>query len=379
MMKITMKFRVLTTIMFSVSVFSSLLAQGVSFTNNEPLTHQKTTTDNLELIIPKNSAVATHGNLQTLGNKILDKNRKPAQLRGVSLFWSQWMPQFYNKEAVAWLKEDWNINIIRASMGVEDNGGYISFPEREKQKVFTVIDEAIKQGIYVIVDWHSHHAEEHLEEAKAFFGEVSKKYGHQPNIIYEIYNEPLNEANWVNVLKPYHEAVIAAIRKNDKDNLVVCGTRTWSQNVDEVIGHEIKDNNVAYTLHYYAASHKESLRNKAQKALNAGLPLFVTEFGTTIYDGDGLVDVKESKLWWDFLDKNHISWCNWSICDKNESSAILVPGVSGKGGWTNSEITKSGQLVKNELKKNKQFSKKGKKDKKQKKEKRQKKLKKEKE
>lgn len=353
MNKVTIKLKVFMTFMFSISVFSLVIAQGVSLANNQVFKQIDNSSDDIKLIIPEKSAVATHGSLQTLGNKILDKNEKPVQLRGVSLFWSQWMPQFYNKEAVSWLKEDWNINVIRASMGVEDNGGYISFPEREKQKVFTVIDEAIKQGIYVVVDWHSHHAEEHLEEAKQFFGEVSKKYGHQPNIIYEIYNEPLNEANWVTVLKPYHEAVIAEIRKNDKDNLVVCGTRTWSQNVDEVIGNQIKDMNVAYTLHYYAASHKQELRDKAQKALNAGLPLFVTEFGTTIYDGDGLVDVKESKLWWKFLDKNKISWCNWSICDKNESSAILIPGVSGKGGWTKSEITESGLLVKKELKKNK--------------------------
>ncbi len=350
MTKINFNFLWLLAMTFSFSVFNSLFAQGVSVNGKFNVGFDKIA------VIPSKSAVDVFGTLQTKGNRIVGKDEFPVQLRGMSLFWSQWMPQFYNKELVKWLKEDWNINIIRASMGVEDNGGYISNPEREKQKVFTVIDEAIKQGIYVIVDWHSHHAEEHLEEAKGFFTEVAKKYGHQPNIIYELYNEPLNQANWVRVLKPYHEAVITEIRKYDKKNLVVCGTRTWSQNVDEVIGHEIDDNNVAYTLHYYAASHKQSLRNKAQKALNAGLPLFVTEYGTTIYDGDGYIDVKESKLWWDFLDKNKISWCNWSITDKDESSAAITPGASGTGGWSNSEITKSGKLVRKELlKKNQTF------------------------
>lgn len=358
MIRITSKLGAVATIMFSLSVISVSLAQGVSHQKNFEIEEVVGTFSDSKPKIPKKSPVALYGNLKTLGNKIVGKNKKEVQLRGMSLFWSQWMPQFYNKEAVAWLTKDWNINIIRASMGVEDNGGYISNPEREKQKVFTIIDEAIKQGIYVIVDWHSHHAEEHLEEAKTFFSEVSKKYGHQPNIIYELYNEPLNEANWVSVLKPYHEAVIAEIRKNDKDNLVVCGTRTWSQRVDEVIGHEVNDSNVAYTLHYYAASHKQSLRDIAQKALNSGIPLFVTEYGTTIYDGDGIVDVEESKLWWKFLDKNKISWCNWSISDKKESSATLIPGANGEGGWKNSEITESGLLVKKELKKNTKCSKK---------------------
>lgn len=349
MTKFTSKLLATITITLSLSVASASFAQEESANQKKPVETPVAITSNPEVIIPENSPVSIYGDLQTKGNKIVGKDNRVVQLRGMSMFWSQWMPQFYNKEAVAWLRKDWNINVIRASMGVDDNGGYITHPEREKQKVYTIIDEAIRLGIYVIVDWHSHHAEDHLEEAKTFFDEVSKKYGHQPNIIYELYNEPLNEPNWVTVLKPYHEAVIASIRKNDKDNLVVCGTRTWSQRVDEVIGHEVNDSNVAYTLHYYAASHKQSLRDIAQKALDAGLAIFVTEFGTTIYDGNGFIDVKESKAWWSFLDKNKISWCNWSVSDKNESSATLKPGTIGTGGWTLNDITTSGKLVREEL------------------------------
>ncbi len=297
---------------------------------------------------PTGAIVDIHGLLQVSGNKIVDKNDKAIQLRGMSLFWSQWMGQYYTKEAVSWLKEDWKCNIVRAAMGVEDADGYLSKPDIEKQKIFTVIDAAIEEGIYVIVDWHSHHAEDHVEEAKAFFAEVAQKYGDKPNLIYEIYNEPLN-VTWNDVLKPYHEQVIAAIRQHDPDNLVICGTRTWSQDVDEVIGNEINDNNVAYTLHYYAATHKQFLRVKAQKALDAGLPLFVTEYGVTEATGDGFIDTNEAQVWWDFLDQNNISWCNWSIADKQEASAALQPGASGQGNWAEGEITASGKLVRNEI------------------------------
>ncbi len=295
------------------------------------------------------SIVEAHGRLQVSGNKILDKNNETIQLRGMSLFWSQWMGQYYTEETVSWLKNDWECNIVRAAMGVEDADGYLSNKEAEKQKIFTVIDAAIKEGIYVIVDWHSHHAEDYVDEAKSFFSEVAQKYGDAPNLIYEIYNEPLN-VSWVNVLKPYHEQVIASIRTYDSDNLIICGTRTWSQDVDDVINNEIDDNNVAYTLHYYAATHKQSLRDKAQAALNNNIPIFVTEYGVSEASGDGSIDTNEAQTWWNFLDQNNISWCNWSIADKDERSAALKPGASGLGGWNEEELTTSGKMVRDEIK-----------------------------
>lgn len=292
--------------------------------------------------------VSLHGQLRIEGTNIVDKNNEVVQLRGMSLFWSQWMGKYYTSEVVSWLKKDWQCTVVRAAMGVEDFDGYITNPDREKQKVFRIIDAAIEQGIYVIVDWHSHHAEDYEEEAKAFFTEVAQKYGNQPNIIYELYNEPL-DVSWNTVLKPYHEAVLAEIRKYDPDNIVVCGTRNWSQEVDEVVGNEIDDANVAYTMHYYAATHKQELRAKAQTALDNNLALFVTEFGTTDYSGDGFIDIDESKTWWEFLDDNNISWCNWSVADKEENSAILKPNASSVGEWPDSDITASGLLVREEL------------------------------
>jgi len=306
---------------------------------------------------PIESVVATYGQLSVMGNKIVDKNDNPIQLRGMSLFWSQWMGQFYTKEVVQWLKEDWQATVVRAAMGVDEgNDGYIFKPEIEKEKVFKVIDGAIESGVYVIVDWHSHHAENYLEEAKAFFTEVAQKYGDKPNIIYEIYNEPL-EVSWNDVLKPYHEAVLTEIRKYDTNNIVICGTRTWSQRVDEVIGNTIADANIAYTLHFYASSHKESLRDIAKKAIDADIAIFVTEYGVTEASGNGSIDVAEANRWWNFLDMHKISWCNWSIADKNEASAALTPNASGIGGWSSNQLTQSGKMVRTEMKeKNEEFN-----------------------
>lgn len=296
------------------------------------------------------SVVEENGQLRILDGVLVNKNNMPIQLRGMSFFWSQWIGEYYTPETIKWLKDDWQCTVVRAAMAVDEYSGYLTNPEVEKQKVFTVIDAAIENGLYVIVDWHSHHAEDYVEEAKSFFAEVSQKYGDVPNIIYETYNEPL-DVSWDTVLKPYHETIIAEIRANDSDNLIICGTRKWSQRVDEVINNRIDDPNIAYTLHYYAATHKQELRDLAQTALDNKVPIFVTEYGISEASGDGSIDSVEAEAWWSFLDNNNLSWCNWSIADKEELSAALKPNASTTGGWPLNMLTTSGTMVREELKK----------------------------
>ncbi|MGB8705647.1 MAG: glycoside hydrolase family 5 protein, partial [Gillisia sp.] len=229
---------------------------------------------------PASSPVAKHGQLSIQNGQLADEKGQKIQLEGMSLFWSQWQPQFYNEETVEYLVNYWNIDLIRAAMAVEHEG-YLENPARELKKVQKVIDAAIKKGIYVIVDWHDHHAQNHLQEAKGFFSEIAKKYGNVPNIIYEPFNEPLN-VSWSKVLKPYHEAILSEIRRYDPNNIVVLGTPEWSQRVDLAAKDPIDDQNVTYALHFYAGTHKEELRKKAEKAIDMGRPLFVTEYGTVL-------------------------------------------------------------------------------------------------
>ncbi len=298
--------------------------------------------------IQAQTAVEKYGQLSVKGNKIVDQNGNPVQLKGMSLFWSQEIGKYYNYRAIKWLRDDWNCSLTRAAMAVE-HGGYLANPETEKQKVDSAINAAIRLGMYILVDWHDHHGQRHTAQAQKFFAEIAQQYGKYPNIIYETYNEPLNNVSWADSIKPYHEAVIATIRKYDKKNIIVCGTRTWSQDVDEASLNPIKGENIAYALHYYASTHKQSLRDKADVALKNGIALFVSEYGTVFANGDGAINYEESKLWWDFLDRNQISWCAWSICDKKESSAALKPGASANGGWSLDMLNPSGILERSVL------------------------------
>jgi endoglucanase len=299
--------------------------------------------------IAAQSFVAEHGALKVQGNKIVDSKGQTITLRGMALYWSQWKPAFYNAQCVRWLRDDWKCNVVRASMAVTD-GGYLTNPTAEMNKVRTVVQAAIDLGIYVIVDFHeTKNGNQHLNEAKKFFGDLTKEFGKYPNLIYETWNEPDNTMSWATDIKPYHEALIPTIRAN-ADGIILCGTRSWCQEVDEAAANPITiSTNLAYTLHFYAASHKESNRTKARTALSKGIALMVTEGGLSEASGDGMIDTVEARKWCDFMDQNGILWTNWSLADLAESSGALKVNAPATGGWNESQLNPSGVWVRNRL------------------------------
>lgn len=302
----------------------------------------------LLLAAPCMHAAADVAPISVIGNKVLFGGQS-GSVSGMSFYWSNngWPgARFYNADAVGFVKDDFKAGIVRAAMGVEDNGGYLQFPADNKARVKTVVDAAIARDMYVIIDWHSHYAHRSQAEAIAFFQEMARTYGGKNHVIYEIFNEPKNDSTWEGNVKPYAEAVIKAIRAIDPDNLIVVGTPTWSQDVDVASRNPITGfKNIAYTLHFYAGTHKQYLRDKATTALNNGIALFVTEWGSVNADGNGGVDYAETNAWIDFMKKNNLSNANWALDDANEGSAALVGGASATGGWANWDLTASGKQV----------------------------------
>lgn len=296
---------------------------------------------------PEGTPVACHGALAVKEGRIVNERGEPVTLRGMSLFWSQWAPQYYAAETVEWLARDWQVDVVRAAIAAETEDSARQHFDREFAKASTVIDAAVAEGLYVVVDWHAHRA--YPAEAERFLTAIARKYGHLPNLIYEDWNEPLRDGvDWSRDVKPYHERVIGAIRAIDPDNLVIAGSPSWSQDVDIAARDPLTFSNVAYTLHYYAATHGQDLRDKADIAREAGLALLVTEFGTVEATGNGPIDRAESERWWNWAERNGIGWMNWSIGDRDESSAALKPGTP-PGGWDESDLTESGQLLRSRL------------------------------
>ena len=283
--------------------------------------------------------VKDHGKLSVNGINLVDERGQEVMLQGVSYGWHNWWPRFYNQETVKWLADDWKCSVVRAAMGVGPKGSYLDKPEWSQKLIEQVIEGAIANNIYVIIDWHSHQVE--TAAAVSFFSTMAKKYGKYPHIIYEIFNEPVNDP-W-DTIKAYSIEVIKAIREFDPDNVILVGSPHWDQDIHIVADDPIKGyDNLMYTLHFYADTHRQSLRDRGNYALQKGLPLFVSESAGMAANGNGPVNYDEWNLWIDWMKKNKISWISWSVADKNETCSMLLSSASSNGGWKDTDMKETG-------------------------------------
>ena len=293
--------------------------------------------------------VKQHGSLHVEGTRLVDKNNKPVLLRGMSFGWHNLWPRFYNAGAVKWLHEDWKCTVLRAAMGVELNdSGYAKNPVSSASKIKAVVEAAIKEDIYVIIDFHSHNIRQ--EEAKTFFTEMATLYGKYPNVIYEIFNEPDYET-WPEV-KAYSEEIIKTIRSIDPDNIILVGSPRWDQDIQLPAADPIKGyTNLMYTVHFYAATHKQWLRDKTDEAIQKGLPIFISECAGMEASGDGAINYEEWQKWIDWMEARGLSWITWSVSDKDETCSVLKKTAASDGNWKDSDLKESGLRTRDYLRK----------------------------
>jgi len=295
------------------------------------------------------TVVERFGQLRVEGTHLVDQNGRIVQLRGISSFGLQFAGRYANETVMRWLRDDWNMQVWRIAFYLGE-GGYVT--QRNLKFILEEsVEAAIRLGIYVIIDWHVHLDQDpnlYKSLALEFFDEMAEKYGSYPNIIYEICNEPNGRhVTWEGSIKPYAEEVIPVIRRHDPNNIIIVGTPTWSQDVDIAARSPLPFDNIMYTLHFYAGTHGQELRDKAQRAIDMGLPLFVTECGTSQATGGGGVFYDEFLEWLSFLNKHQISWVNWSLTNKGEDSGILAMNADrdARGHWTNEELSPSGRFI----------------------------------
>ena len=283
--------------------------------------------------------VKMHGQLKVIGTQLTDTNNAPVVLNGMSFGWSCFHPRFYTAGAVSTLAKDWNCSVVRAALGVEPENGYLKDSAKSMKLITTVVDAAIKEGIYVIIDWHSHNI--NLNEARAFFKTMATKYHSHPNIIYELYNEPDYET-WPQV-KAYSIDLISTIREIDKNNIILVGSPRWDQDVHLPAEDPIKGfNNLMYTMHFYAGTHKQWLRDRTDAAIAKGLPIFISESAGMDATGDGKLDEEEWNKYITWMQEKKLSWITWSVSDKDESCSVLRQSASSDGNWTDKDLKESG-------------------------------------
>lgn len=318
-----------------------VLALGLCLTGGLQIAEAKTTT----------YYDASAGRLHVKGTKLVDKKGHEVQLRGVSTHGLSWYPQYVNDKCFAQLHDKWGANVVRLAMYTEEYNGYCSGDAKNRSDLKKLIKKGVrlakKHKMYVIVDWHilsDGNPNSHKKEAKAFFREMSREFKGYNNVIYEICNEPNNGTSWKEI-KSYARSVISTIRKNDKKAVIVVGTPTWSQDVDQAAADPIKGDNIMYALHFYAATHKTDLRNKMTAAINKGLPVFVTEYGICDASGNGAIDKKEADRWIKTMDEYGVSYIAWNLSNKQESSSIIKSSCPKVSGFKKSELSDEGRWL----------------------------------
>lgn len=296
------------------------------------------------------TAVAKYGRLSVKGGQLVDKNGKAVQLKGVSSHGMSWYPQYLNEKAFRTMRDEWGVQVVRLAMYTAEYNGYCTGDAANrsalKQKIYEAVDAAEKLGLYVIIDWHilsDNNPQTYQSQAKAFFKTMAKRYRDADHVIYEICNEPNGGTSWQQI-KTYAKPVIKTIRTYDKDGIIIVGTPTWSQDVDQAAASPITENkNIMYAFHFYADTHRDSYRAKVRAAAEKGLPIFVTEYGICDASGAGAVNRSESAKWMKLLNDYRISSCMWNLSNKSETSAMLKAGCTKTFGWKTSDLSEAGK------------------------------------
>lgn len=301
------------------------------------------------LSVDASTPYGQHGALHVENGKLTDENGNTVQLYGMSTHGIAWFPQYINYDSLRTLRDDWNTNCIRLAMYTAEYGGYCAGGDKEqlKQLVKDGVSYATELGMYVIVDWHilsDCDPNQNKDEAIAFFREMAEVFADNDNVLYEICNEPNGGTSWDSI-KSYAEEVIPVIRAQKPDAVILVGTPTWSQEIDKAAASPLDDSNVMYTLHFYAGTHKDDLRNRLETYVQNGLPVFVSEFGMCDASGNGANDFDSTTKWLDLLNKYQISFCCWNLANKDESSSVFKASSTALSDWTDDDFNESGRWI----------------------------------
>jgi hypothetical protein len=301
------------------------------------------------LSVDASTPYGQHGALHVENGKLTDENGNTVQLYGMSTHGIAWFPQYINYDSFRTLRDDWNTNCIRLAMYTAEYGGYCAGGDKEqlKQLVKDGVSYATELGMYVIVDWHilsDCDPNQNKDEAIAFFREMAEVFADNDNVLYEICNEPNGGTSWDSI-KSYAEEVIPVIRAQKPDAVILVGTPTWSQEIDKAAASPLDDSNVMYTLHFYAGTHKDDLRNRLETCVQNGLPVFVSEFGMCDASGNGANDFDSTTKWLDLLNKYQISFCCWNLANKDESSSVFKASSTALSDWTDDDFNESGRWI----------------------------------
>lgn len=328
---------------------SILMISAIGFLSNNTIAAEGA--DNTEATLADDGLTPfeRYGAIRVEGPKLVSESGEVTQLYGLSTLGIAWYPEYVNYETFETLRDEWKVNCVRLSMYTVGAGGYCSGGNREelKELIENGVRYATDLGMYIIVDWHilsDGDPNTYKQDAMEFFDEMSAKWKDHDNVLYEICNEPNSGTTWEDI-KQYANAVVPAIRANDPNAIVLVGTPTWCQEIDKPVADPLEFDNVMYTLHFYAATHGDWLRNLFKRSAKAGLPIFISEFGICESTGDGFKDYVETELWLKLIEKYDTSYIMWSLANADATSCIVKPECEKLSHWEDDDLTDTGRWV----------------------------------
>lgn len=289
-----------------------------------------------------NGGVSVHGQLSVSEGQLTDQRGDAFQLRGLSTHGIAWYPEYINSGSFSQVKNAGG-NLIRVAMYTDTDSGYLVQPEINLALVIQAIENAKALDMYVLVDWHilsDGDPNANLEDAITFFDAVASRYPNDPAVLYEICNEP-NGVKW-DAIQTYAYAIFPVIRQYSPDAVIVLGTPEYAYDLGPAILDPFPGENFLYAFHYYAGQHPHY--NLLKYALEKGLPVMVSEWGiNTDKNGDPALDAGAEFA--DFLNANGISWCGWSMCNKDEVFSLLKPECKKLSDWLEEDLTDVGKIL----------------------------------
>ena len=348
----TRRIRIITSCALAMALAVSGPA-SISNVNAANVTVQANTVSKAQTPVGQHGTLSVKKTSGYAAPTIVDKYGKPVQLHGISTHGVQWFPQYISKDSFRSLRDDWGIDTVRLAVYARENG----YTQGNKDLMDKKIDEAVSAakdlGMYVIIDWHvlSYNPNEDIDAAKTFFTKYAVKYKNVDNVIFEIANEPTG-TNWYDGsgkdLYTYSKTIAGIIRGTGAKNIIICGTNDWSQRVDQVADKPLKNDgfeNIMYTVHFYAATHYDNIKDNVRKAVKAGTPVICTEFGVCDASGNGGYDFSNADDWMKLFKENNISFALWSLCNKNESASVISSSCNKTSNWTESDLTEAGKWL----------------------------------
>lgn len=205
----------------------------------------------------------------------------------------------------------WNANAVRIAMNQDFwLSGAAKYCSSYQSNITNVVKEAEAAGLIVILDLHwsdqgnlsnTNPGQQCMADQNSitFWQQVAAQYESDPNIWFELYNEPhdISWSQWLNggsacgFQTVGMQQLYNAVRGTGATNIVIAGGNTWSSTLNGVPA--LSGTNIAYAIHLYRQTASESFSSAGLDSQfgnkESTAPVIATEFGDQVCDGQPYV------------------------------------------------------------------------------------------